>query len=521
MRVKTDVKCNKLVYTFIVFVLCAGPLQADEGISGTRPNIVLIYADDMGYDAVSAYNDEMGMDTPNIDRLTRQGMMFTDAHSTSAVCSPSRYSLLTGRYHWRTRLKSFIVGKWERPLIKDERLTMPELVQQAGYDTAMFGKWHLGWNWPAKNGGTTSDPDRMDFDDRVTGGPVDHGFDYYFGDDVPNWPPYAWRENDLVLGEITTTMDEWEMKGVREGPAAEDWSFEAVLPELTERSVAYIRERSEKEKPFFLYFSMTSPHVPFAVSDRFRGKTGITTFTDWLYETDWAVGRLLEVLKQSGQAENTLVIFTADNGTPGNAELEKHESKGVHLRHHWRGEKADVYEGGHRVPFVVRWPGQVEPGTRADQVISQVDVMATLADVTEQKLPPDAGEDSVSLLPLLKNPSREKPLHDAVVCHSVDGYYAVRMGNWKASFCRGSGSWHSPTEKETKKRGLPPVQLYNLDQDPKETNNLQKKHPGRVKKMRSWLRDVVERGRSTPGPEQSNHKGKTSWPHLPWHPASE
>jgi len=493
-----------------VVLLCSA--CADEDMVGAQPNIVLIYADDMGYDAVSEYNDRLGMETPNLDRLVRQGMMFTDAHSSSGVCSPSRYSLLTGRYHWRTRLKSGIVGKWERPLIKDERLTMPELLQDAGYDTAMFGKWHLGWNWPAKDGDTTSGPDRIDFDAPVTGGPVDHGFDYYFGDDVPNWPPYAWRENDRVLGDLTTTMEKGRMVGVSSGPAVEDWSFEAVLPELAERSAEYVRDRSDDEPPFFLYFSMTSPHTPIAPSERFRGKTGITKYTDWLYETDWAVGRVLDALEESGQAENTLVIFTTDNGTSPKAKFDQLESKGGHLRVNWRGWKADAYEGGHRVPFVVRWPGHVEPGTRTDQVISQVDLMATVADVVDREVPPDEGEDSVSLLPLFKNPSREDPLHEAVVAHSAYGFYTVRREEWKVLFSKGSGGWSPPTPREVR-----PFQLYNLDEDPKEQNNLADKYPDRIQSMKYILRRYVERGRSTPGPEQSNHNGKTSWPHLPWH----
>ncbi len=506
-QVLTSMRSHKTILFFVIFSLCSGAVEAD-----TRPNIVLIYADDMGYDAVSAYNDELGMDTPNIDRLVRQGMMFTDAHSSSGVCTPSRYSILTGRYHWRTRLKSGIVRTWDPPLIKDRRLTMPELLRTAGYDTAMFGKWHLGWHWPAKGGGTTSNPNKIDFDGRVTGGPVDHGFDYYFGDDVPNWPPYAWRENDRVLGNITTKMKGGVMEGVAPGPSVEDWSFEAVLPKLANRSAEYIRNRSDRENPFFLYFSMTSPHTPIAPSERFRGKTGITRYTDWLYETDWAVGRVLDALEKSGQAEETLVIFTADNGTAPNAKFDQLESKGVHLREHWRGWKADAYEGGHRVPFVVRWPGHVKPGSRSDLLVSQVDVMATISEILGRTLPPDAGEDSLSLLPLMNNPSREEPIHEAVIGHSYYGFYAVRTEKWKLLFCRGSGGWSPPNPHK-----LRPFQLYNLKKDPEESINLAEDRQERVENMKAILKRYVQRGRSTPGPEQPNYNGKTSWPHLPWH----
>jgi arylsulfatase A-like enzyme len=481
------------------------------------PNIVVILADDMGYDAVSAYNDRLGLETPNIDRLTEQGMMLTDAHSSAAVCSPTRYGLLTGRYSWRTRMKRWIVGRWERPLIKPDRLTISEMLSEQGYHTACIGKWHLGWHWPAKGGGTTSNPDNIDFSASIDGGPVDRGFDYYFGDDVPNWPPYAWRENDQLLGEITTRMQGGEFRGVSPGPAVEDWSFEAVLPELADRCANYIKEQSKSDQPFFLYFSMTSPHTPIAPSDRFKGTTGISPYADFLIETDWAVGRVLEALEASDEAEETLVIFTADNGTSDKARFEHLAKQGVHLRATWRGFKADAFEGGHRVPFVVRWPDHVESDTRSDATITTVDIMATLAAVTGYDLPADAGEDSANLLPVLRGGTPGDRWHDGIVVRSGAGFLTLRDGPWKIIFCRGSGGWSEPNERQARKRGLPPVQLYHLGRDPKEQNNVADEHPRRVKQMRAQLKRFVERGRSTPGPAQNNHNGRNTWPTLPWH----
>ena len=481
-----------------------------------KPNIVLILADDMGMDSVAAFNDKCGLRTPHLDRLAAEGMSFMDAHSNSAVCSPTRYGVLTGRYSWRSRLKRGIVGKWERPLIEKERLTLAEMLREEGYATACIGKWHLGWRWPARGGGQTSQEKEVDFDARVEGGPIDHGFDYYFGDDVPNWPPYAWRENDRVLGKITTTMKQGAMIGVSRGPAVAGWRFDAVLPRLAEKCAEHIKKRSRDERPFFLYFAMTSPHTPIAPSPGFRGKSGVSDYADFLVETDWAVGEVLRALDETGEADNTLVLFTADNGTSPKADFERLEAGGVHLREHWRGWKADVFEGGHRVPFIVRWPGVVKPSSLSEEVISLVDIMATLADVAGHRLPSDAAEDSRSLLPILLGKEHPEPLHEAVICHSSSGHFAVRRGKWKLLLCRGSGGWSPPREADARQRGLPPVQLYDLGADPKETTNLRSAHPEKVEELTAILRRFVENGRSTPGPSRPNHDGRTSWPGLPW-----
>ncbi|TWU31414.1 sulfatase family protein [Novipirellula artificiosorum] len=501
---------------YIIFLtwlsLTAGLPAADP----VRPNVIVILADDMGIDSVSALNEKLGMETPAIDQLVREGMSFTDAHSTSAVCTPTRYSVLTGRYNWRSRLKRGIVGKWERPLIEDRRLTLPEMFREHEYDTACIGKWHLGWQWPKQGGGATEKLDQIDFTAPVKGGPNDHGFDSYFGDDVPNWPPYAWRENDRVLGDITTQMKAGAMVGVSAGPSVAEWDFRAVLAEYSSRWSQYIRDHAGRARPFFLYAPMPSPHTPIAPHESFRGTSKISEYADFLLQTDNAVGEMLRALKETEQADNTLVIFTCDNGTSPKCNFAELDAAGVHLTANWRGWKADAYEGGHRVPFVVRWPGQIEPGSHSEEIVTLADIMATCADVLRHELPADAAEDSVSLLPVLQGKRVSEPLHDLVIHHSVSGHFAIRKGQWKLLLCRGSGGWSPPREPEAAKQGLPSVQLFNLHDDPKESVNLQADHPDIVQQLTADLRQVIEEGRSTPGPKQPNHAGAQWWQGLPW-----
>jgi len=489
--------------TFALFVSNASALPGS-------PNVILILGDDMGIDSVSAFNARMGLKTPSIDQLASEGISFMDAHSTSGVCSPTRYSVLTGRYNWRSRLKRGIVGQWERPLIADARQTLPEMFRAKGYATCMIGKWHLGWNWPRKGGGFTEKLAEIDFTKAIKGGPNSHGFDYYFGDDVPNWPPYAWRENEHLIGKLTSQMKRGTMVGVSAGPAVADWDFSKVLLEYGRRCAEYVRERKGKQQPFFLYFPMPSPHTPIAPGGKFKGISKITPYADFIVETDWAVGEILRALEDTGQAENTMVLFTCDNGTSPKAEFAQLEARNVRLNENWRGWKADAYEGGHRVPFIVRWPGRIRKGTRSEQTISLADIMATCADVIDAKLPPNAAEDSVSLMPVLTGKKVDGFLHDLVIHHSGSGHFAVRMGKWKLLLCRGSGGWSPPRENEAAGKNLPMLQLYNLGNDPRETENLCDKYPDRVEKLVNALAKAIDEGRTTPGPRQANQ----GWPNT-------
>lgn len=463
-------------------------------------NIIVILADDMGLASLHAEHPASGLPTPNLDRLRSQGMSFTDAHSTSAVCSPTRYGLLTGRYSWRTTMKSGIVAKWGTPLIAEDRATLADLAHGAGRRTACIGKWHLGWRWPR------NDANEIDYTQPIGGGALEAGFDHYFGDDVPNWPPYVWIEDNRALGMPSVTMQEDNANGVRKGPAMEGWSLEAVLPELTRRCVGFIKECAEADEPFFLYFPMTSPHTPISPSETFLGQSGVSKYADFILETDWSVGQLLRALDQFGVAEDTLVIFTSDNGTSPKCSFETLAKGGVDLRGTWRGHKADVWEGGHRVPFLARWPGVIEPNSTCAEPIGLTDLFATLEDALGIDL--EGGEDSLSLMPLFTNPTRDAPMHAALINHSSNGQFAIRQGKWKLCFCPGSGGWSSPRGvAQATKLGIPLIQLYDLDVDPSEENNLAESMPEMVNHLTAAFRATIE-AHPNDGPQW--------WKQLPW-----
>lgn len=486
--------------------------------STERPNIVVIYADDLGYGDVQCYNRDHGkIPTPNIDRLASEGMRFTDGHTSSGVCSPSRYTILTGRYHWRTRLQSGIVGLWGSPLIAADRMTIGTLAQQNGYFAACVGKWHLGWNWPfaqadrkyfattgyrGKKNIQATDAHRAAwqraFSQTIPGGPVSRGFDEYFGTDVPNWPPYCFIENDRTVG-IPSEYLAPEMfrpnQASQQGPALAGWTLEPILPTLGDRVVALIERESKTDRPLMIYMPLTAPHTPLAVGEKWKGKSGLGLYGDFVIETDAIVGQVLDALEKNGLAENTLVVFTSDNGCAPYIGVNELEKAGHYPSGPLRGYKSDVWEGGHRVPFIVRWPGVVKADTRCDQLVHQADLLATFADVLGTKLPDDAGEDSHSMLPLLKG--EDRPIREYAISCSARGLPSLRQGDWKLILGRGSGGW-------TKGGDDQPVQLYNLAEDIGETKNLAAEYPERVAAMKVQMEKLITAGRSTPGKNQPN-----------------
>jgi len=471
------------------------PVSTPKADGKKRPNIVFILADDMSFDSVSANNDKIGnMKTPHIDKLISQGMKFTDAHSASSVCTPTRYGLLTGRYPWRTRLKKQVLWQWAAPLIEKQRLTVADLLKANGYATGMVGKWHLGMDWydadgNIANGGLKiSDAfhgkgeaaerlrkvaARIDFSKPITGGPTDHGFDYYFGVDLPNFPPYIWIENDRVQGNPSVPKPK-EMFGP-EGPMLPGWKLEEILPTLAVKSAKYIAEQSRKDKPFFLYVPLTSPHSPIAPSKAFIGKSGISKYADFVIETDWVVGHIAEALDKTGVADNTLLIFSTDNGTAFAANFKELEAHGVDLHNHFKGHKAQIHEGGHRLPFVVRWPGVVKPKSKCDQTVCLNDFMATVAEMLGLTLPDNAAEDSTSILGLLTGKETSQPNRPMVVHHDYRGQFAIRNGKWKL---------------------VGESKLYDLEADIKETTNVARDHPDVVKELLATLKKYKESGRS-------------------------
>lgn len=502
-------KPNLLIVLVTILGLSASSFAAN------KPNILILYADDLGYGDVHCYNPERGkIATPNIDSLASQGMRFTDGHSSSGVCSPSRYTLLTGRYHWRTKLQNGIVNVFGDPLIAEDRFTIGSLAKSHGYRTACVGKWHLGseWNLPQgkeklfkdfKNVSAATDEHREVwtevFSRPIKSGPTTRGFDQYFGTDVPNWPPFCFIENDRTIGipsELLGNNQLREQQASVQGPALKDWTLEPILPTLGDRACRFIAQSAEVREPFLLYMPLTSPHTPLAVNDEWKGKSGFHLYADFVMETDATVGRVLDALNQHGVADNTLVIFTADNGCAPYIGIPELETLGHFPSGPLRGAKADAWEGGHRVPFIIRWPGKVKPGTICNQLVHQADIMATFADVLNTKLADDQGEDSFSLIPLLLGD--EKPIRENSVSASIQGVPATRKGSWKYIPAPGSGGWGKGGDQSQ------PVQLYDLSVDLGETTNLAMKMPDKVNEMKTLLESLIAAGRSNPGAPQKN-----------------
>ena len=476
-----------------------------------RPNILVILTDDQGYGDMGAYNPASKIPTPHLDRFAAEGLRFTDGHTTSGVCTPSRYSLLTGRYHWRTRLQSGVLGGWSPPLIAPGRLTVAGLLKAQGYHTACFGKWHLGLAWPTKDGaaakpGDAIDPaegvvGRFDYAQAIKDGPLDHGFDTFFGISASlDMPPFVWIK-DRRTTELPTATKKW----LRAGPAGPTFEAIDVLPTLADQVIAYLGARSAAAKaghPFFAYVALPAPHTPIVPTQAWQGKSGLNAYADYVREVDAETGRILAALAAEGLARDTLVIFTSDNGCSPAAEIDELIAKGHHPSGPLRGHKADLFEGGHRVPFVVRWPAVVQPGV-ADQLVSQVDFLATFAAVTGATLPADAGEDSVSFLPVLRDVRSPAP-RTSLVSQSINGSFAYREGAWKLALCRGSGGWSAPKPGSAEEARLPEFQLFDLSQDLGEQHNLIATEPARAAKLRAALEATIAQGRSTPGPAQAN-----------------
>ena len=464
-----------------------------------KPNIVILYADDMGYGDLGVQNPGSRIPTPHLDRLASQGTRFTDAHSSSGVCTPSRYAMLHGRYHWRKF--HGIVNSFDQPILDDERTTLPELLKLKGYKTACIGKWHLGWDWKSiQRSGAEADkqkgfaPDAFDWSKPIAGGPLSHGFDYYFGDDVPNFPPYAWFENDRVITAPTVSMSTpkktaegaWEC---RPGPSVQDWDFWAVMPTLTDKAVNWIGQQKQDE-PFFLYFPFTSPHAPIIPTPEFLGKSTANGFGDFVAQTDDTVGRVLQALKDHGFADNTLVVFSADNGPEHYAYARlkdfDHRSSGP-----LRGVKRDIWEGGHRVPTIMRWPKMVPAGKINDGLISQIDLYATIASVVGADIPAGSAEDSYDQLAMItgEGPSAR----DTLVHNTNANGYALRHGDWVLIAAK-TGAVSKVPEWFDEANGYPQNEhageLYNLRHDLAQKNNLYSQEPDKVKQLTEKLKQV-------------------------------
>lgn len=477
-------------------LLCAAslpgspPALASDGgkHDAPRPNIVVILADDLGQGDLGSYNHRSAIPTPNMDRLAREGMRFTDMHSPSAVCTPTRYSLLTGRYAWRSRLKSEVLWGYDPMLIEEGRLTLPAMLKSVGYSTAAVGKWHLGLG-----DGTTTDYGRP-----LRPGPTDRGFDSFYG--IPaslDMDPYVYVEDGRTKAAPSTKVTESTIpRGVfwRGGAAAPEFKFDQVLADLTARAVDIVKTKASETQPYFMYFALTSPHTPWVPRDAYRNTSRAGLYGDFVNETDAMIGQVLEAIDKSGERDNTIVIVTSDNGADWSIDDQQRYPHRANMS--WRGRKADIYEAGHRVPFIIRWPRKVAAGSVSPVMTSLVDMMATIAAITGQTLPPDAAEDSFNILPTIQKGSK-LPVRQSLVMHSKDGMFAIREGKWKLILGLGSGGFTLPVRVEPDKNGIT-GQLYDLDADPGETQNLFEANPEVVRRLTSLLDMQRESGRTRP-----------------------
>jgi len=475
----------------------------------SRPNIVIILADDMGYGDLSIQNPDSKIPTPHLDRLAQEGLRCTNGHSSSGICTPSRYALLTGRYHWRKF--HGIVQAFGPSVFDADRLTLPEMLQQKGYSTACIGKWHLGWDWSAllregkrlqKKGNVASD---FDWSRRIPDGPLAHGFDYYYGDDVPNFPPYTWIENDRVVTAPTEPYrpnpqpKEGAAEG-RPGPMVAGWKQDAVMPRLTQKAVEWIADQKGKEQPFFLYFPWTSPHAPIVPAKDFQGSTKAGPYGDFVHQSDWSAGQVLKALDEHGFRDNTLVIFISDNG-PERYAYERIRAVDHRSMGELRGLKRDIWEGGHRTPFLIRWPGVVKPERTSEALISHIDIMGTLAQIIGAKLPPAAAEDSFNQLPLLRGEAGGDAIRTSLVHNTRVDHYAVRENDWLLINARSGGITGVPAwfnEANGYKKNPHPAALYNLRSDPAQKTNLLTRFPAITASLRMRLATIRKTGHSAP-----------------------
>ena len=480
-----------------------------------KPNIIYILADDMGYGDISCLNEKAGFQTPELDRLCRESMRFSDAHASSAVCTPSRYSILTGRYCWRSMLKRDVLKGYDIPIIEDGRTTVASFLQEKGYKTYCIGKWHLGLNYTLKD---ENDKYSVDYEKPLIKGPTDFGFDYFYG--IPtslDMPPYVYIENKKIDGVPDRVTGNWWNKGnsynkeiFREGPTGSNFHHHEVLDNFTDRALNIINEN--KDNPFFLYFPLTAPHTPILPSPKFKGKSGTNAYGDFVLMCDDIVGKINSRIKELGIEENTIIIFTSDNGCSPRADYPELAQYGHNPSYVFRGTKFDIFDGGHRVPFIVKWKNKIKENVMNDKTICLMDLFATVKGLFGETLLDNEGEDSVSNLPvwLSDNDYRIEDYREALVHHSVNGSFSIRKGNMKLILCPDSGGKSDPLPGDTPAH-YPKMQLYNMDSDVRERVNLINEKPEIKDELLRVMIGYMKNGRSTPGKPQKHTPANASF----------
>ncbi len=481
-----------------------------------KPNIVFILADDLGYGDVGCYNPEAKVATPNLDRLAREGMRFTDAHAPSTVCTPSRYSLLTGRMAFRIPFRSVFEGVGGPCLIKEDQLSLPQMLREQGYATAMTGKWHVGLSFFDKDGqritkGGVEGVKTIDYTRAIPDAPIHRGFDQFFG--TACCPAtdylYAYIEGDRIPVPATALLDKSKLpkhpyaNDNRAGMIAPGYDLEDLDQVFLQKSRAFLERhaKTQPKQPFFLYHSMNAVHLPSFASKQFQGATKAGPHGDFIGELDFIVGDLMKTLERLGLAENTVIMFSSDNGPEVESVVHMRADHAHDGARPWRGVKRDQWEGGHRVPFIVRWPGKIAPGSISDQTVCLTDVMATCAAITGAKLPENAAQDSFNFLPALLGKPGGAEARPYTLHQTGSLALAIRKGPWKYLDHRGSGG-NNYDKGQMKPFALPdsapdaPGQLYNLASDPGETTNLYFKHPEVVRELKALLDSSKAAGRS-------------------------
>lgn len=512
---------TKAILVLLLFATSFYNCKTAESEKDVKPNVIFILADDLGYGDISCYNENSKIKTPNIDQMAEHGVMFTDAHTSSSVCTPTRYGIITGRYNWRSSLKSGVLSGFSKALIPSERVTVAKFLQQNGYKTANIGKWHLGWDWVIteeadKSRDNLNARPKVDYSKPISNGPTSLGFDYSFSFcGSLDMAPYVWVENDkATMVPTKKTVDKGSQTWWREGLTSDDFVHERVLPDVSKKTVEFINENANGDQPFFIYMPLPAPHTPILPTKEFKGKSGLDNiYGDFVLMVDDVVGQVRSALEANGISENTILIFTSDNGCSPQADFAQLESKGHDPSYIFRGHKADIFEGGHRVPYLVQWPQKVKPG-KSEQLLCTTDLFATVADLIGAELRDEMAEDSYSFLPALHVKSNAET-RKSIVHHSINGSFAYRKGKYKLNFCSGSGGWSAPRPNSKEAKNLPQLQLYNLKEDIAEEKNIQDQHPEIVEQFRSELTKIVNQGRSTSGLPQKND-GPEKWKQLSW-----